>query len=103
AAVAVAERTAIVESGIVGLLYLYNNLHALHHAEPGTVWHQRPARYRLRPAELLAENGHYRKRGYHVLFARYLGPAEAPVVHPFDRPPAGRPATGVPAADLQAA
>jgi len=50
---AVGERTAIVDAGrIVGLLYLYNNLHALHHAEPGTVWHQRPARYRLRQAEL---------------------------------------------------
>ena len=103
AAVAVAERTAIVESGrIVGLLYLYNNLHALHHGEPGTVWHQRPARYRLRQAELLADNGHYRMRGYRVLFARYLLQAKEPVLHPFDPPPTGLPATTVPAANLPA-
>jgi fatty acid desaturase len=103
AAVAVAERTAIVESGrIVGLLYLYNNLHALHHAEPQTVWHQRPARYRQRQAELLAENGHYRMRGYRVLFGRYLLQAKEPVLHPFDPPPAGLPAAGAPAASLPA-
>jgi len=82
---AVGERTAIIESGpLFGLLYLYNNLHALHHAEPRTVWHQRPARYRARQAELLAGNGHYRFRGYRDLFARYLLRAKEPVLHPFE-------------------
>jgi fatty acid desaturase len=87
AAAVVGERTAIVDSGhFFGLLFLYNNLHALHHAEPRTVWHQRPARCRVRRAELLAVNGHYRMRGYRDLFARYLLRAKEPVIHPFALP-----------------
>ena len=86
AALAVGERTAIIDSGrFFGLLYLYNNLHSLHHAEPRTVWYRRPAHYRRRQAELLAGNGHYRLRGYRDLFTRYLLRAKEPVVHPFAR------------------
>jgi len=83
AAAAVAQRTAIVEAGpAMGLLYLNNNLHALHHAEPGLVWHQRPRRYRARRDELLAANGGYRFRGYGEQFARYLFKGKEPAVHP---------------------
>jgi fatty acid desaturase len=80
----VGERTAVIESGrLFGLLYLYNNLHILHHLEPGTAWYRRPARYRLRRNELLGLNGHYVMRGYRELFARYLLQAKEPVLHPF--------------------
>ena len=41
----------------LALMFLNNNLHALHHAEPGLAWYRLPARYRQRRAELLAENG----------------------------------------------
>ncbi len=79
----VAERSAIADSGpLMGLLYLHNNLHALHHAEPRTVWHRRPARLRVRRNELLAGNGHYRFAGYGELFKRYLFRAKEPVIHP---------------------
>ncbi len=79
----VAERTAIAEAApLVNLLYLYNNLHALHHAEPATVWHRRPARYRARRDEILGANGGYLFRGYGELLARYLFRAKEPVVHP---------------------
>lgn len=79
----VAERTAIVEAGpLMGLVYLHNNLHALHHAETGTVWHRRPRRYRERRAELLAANGGYLIAGYGTLLRRYLLRPKEPVVHP---------------------
>src|SRR5882724_3423530 len=99
AATSVGERTAIIDSGrFFGLLFLYNNLHALHHVEPRTVWHQRPARCRLHRAELLAGNGHYRIRGYRDLFARYLLRAKEPVLHPFADPAGARPAAALQAA-----
>src|SRR5256886_4053009 len=41
-------RIAIVEgSWILGPLYLFNNLHALHHEAPAIPWYEYPARYRL--------------------------------------------------------
>lgn len=79
----VAERTAIAEAGpLMGLLYMHNNLHALHHAEPATAWHRRPERYRTRRAELLAENGGYLFRSYGELFRRYLLRGKEPAIHP---------------------
>lgn len=69
----VAARTAIVESGAVfSLLYLNNNLHALHHAEPGVPWYRLRALYRARRDTLLAANGGYRYSGYAEIVARYL-------------------------------
>jgi fatty acid desaturase len=41
------ERTAIVESrSLLSLLFLNNNLHAIHHASPSLPWYELPARYR---------------------------------------------------------
>ena len=69
----VGERSAIVEAGpVMSLLFLNNNLHALHHAEPGTAWYDLPARYRARRDELLARNGGYRYGGYAEIVLRYL-------------------------------
>ncbi|MGH6961365.1 MAG: fatty acid desaturase, partial [Dongiaceae bacterium] len=79
----VGERTAIVESGpVMGLLYLHNNLHALHHLEPATPWHQRPRHYRERRAEILAWNGGYRIAGYGDVIAHYLFRPKEPLIHP---------------------
>src|SRR5436309_3553628 len=51
-------RIAIVEgSWILGPLYLFNNLHALHHEAPAIPWYEYPARYRLNRERLIAENG----------------------------------------------
>jgi fatty acid desaturase len=81
----VAARTGVVEAGpIMGLLYLHNNLHALHHAEPGLAWHRRPRRYREREEELLAANGRYRFDGYGALFQRYLLTRKEPLIHPLE-------------------
>ena len=83
AAVEVAHRTALIEAGpVMSLLYLNNNLHLVHHNEPGLPWHRRPARYRACRAALLEANGGYRFRSYGELFARYLLRAREPMVHP---------------------
>lgn len=76
-------RTAIIEAGpLMSLLYLHNNLHALHHLEPATVWHQRPRRYRERRDEVLAWNGGYLLRGYGGFVWRYLVRPKESLVHP---------------------
>ncbi len=79
----VGERSVLVEAGpVMALLFLNNNLHALHHAEPGTAWYRLPARYRERRDALLAANGGYRYRGYGEIVLRYLVRPKEPVYHP---------------------
>lgn len=80
----VGERTAIVEAGpAMSLLYLNNNLHLLHHQDPGAPWHTRPRAYRARRAELIASGqGYVIQGGYREIVARYLLRAKEPVVHP---------------------
>jgi fatty acid desaturase len=84
AALPVGERIATLRTNpVMAFLYTYNNLHALHHAEPATAWYRRPAHYRRRQAELDAANGHYLIDGYGELFRRYLITGKEPPVHPF--------------------
>lgn len=84
----VAARSVVVEAGpLMALLYLNNNLHALHHAEPGTPWYRLPARYRARRAELLRDNEGYLYRGYGEVVARYLVRAKEPTADPLARGP----------------
>ncbi len=77
----VRERTAIVESGpIMSLLFLNNNLHTLHHLEPGTPWYRLPGRYREYREAILEHNGGYLLPGYRWIFLHYLfRPKESPV------------------------
>jgi fatty acid desaturase len=68
-----AERTAIVENApILGLLFLYNNLHVVHHEEPSLPWYCIPAYYREHRAALVAANGGLVYDGYADLVWRYL-------------------------------
>jgi fatty acid desaturase len=76
-------RTAIVEAGpFWSLLFLNNNLHILHHLEPGLVWHRRPARYREIKDQLIAANGGYVIHGYWELIRRNLFRRREPLLHP---------------------
>lgn len=76
-------RTVIVEAGpVMSLLYLNNNLHAAHHAEPGLAWYRLPGWYRQRRDQLLAANRGYRLDGYASIARRYLIAAKESVVHP---------------------
>jgi fatty acid desaturase len=77
-------RSALVESGpVLSLLFLNNNLHALHHAHPGVSWYRLPALYRACRTELLAANGGYRFGGYLEIARRYLLSPKEPVLHPY--------------------
>jgi fatty acid desaturase len=68
-----AERTAIVEHApILGLLFLYNNLHAVHHDRPGLPWYRIPAYYRAHRAAIVAANGGLVYNGYADVIGRYL-------------------------------
>ena len=84
----VRERIAIVEgSWILGPVFLFNNLHALHHEAPWVPWYQYPARYRRIRERLIAENGGLVYRTYFDVARRYLlRPHDSPL-HPTDRVP----------------
>ncbi len=78
------QRSVLVEAGpVMSLMFLNNNLHALHHAHPGVSWYRLPALYRARRSELLAQNGGYRYRGYLEIVRRYLLRRKEPVLHPY--------------------
>jgi fatty acid desaturase len=77
-----AHRTAIVEAPVLGLLFLHNNLHALHHASPHLPWYRLPIVYRLTRDDLVRRNGGLVYRGYGDVARRFLWqPHDAPV-HP---------------------
>ncbi len=79
-----ARRTAVVESGtLMGLLFLNNNLHALHHEKPGMPWYRLPAEYRQQAKAILSRNGGYYYRGYLKIIRRYLLSPRSHPRHPF--------------------
>jgi fatty acid desaturase len=68
-----AHRTAIVERApILGLLFLYNNLHVVHHRDPGMPWYEIPRHYRQNREFLLRLNNGLVYRGYGDVIGRYL-------------------------------
>jgi fatty acid desaturase len=77
-----AHRTAVVETNpLFALLFLNNNLHALHHHLPGVPWYELPGHYRAMRERLLAENGGYLLRGYRELARFAIAPKDSPL-HP---------------------
>jgi fatty acid desaturase len=92
----VPERIALVEgSWILGPLFLFNNLHALHHQEPMIPWYEYNARYRQLRERLIAENGGLVYSTYFDVARRFLFRSHDMLAHPAGRvPPApGREAT----------
>ena len=77
------QRTAAVESNVLfGLLFLYNNLHVVHHLKPTMPWYEIPRYYRQNRASLLQSNGNFVYRGYAQLAALYgFKPVFSPI-HP---------------------
>lgn len=66
-------RSAIVESrGPLGLLFLYNGFHAVHHAKPAMPWYEIPRWYESHREQVLDKNGGYVFSNYGEIFARYL-------------------------------
>ncbi len=80
----IGHRTAIVEAELpFALLFLNNNLHAVHHARPGQPWYRLPAIYRREREAVLARNGGYLLEGYAEVARRYLLTPKEPPVHPW--------------------
>jgi fatty acid desaturase len=80
------ERIAIVEkSWILGPLFLFNNLHSLHHEAPAIPWYQYIARYRMIRERLLAENGGLVYNTYFDVARRFLFRPHDDLPHPRDR------------------
>jgi fatty acid desaturase len=76
-------RVAVVERApILGLLFLYNNLHAAHHDRPGAPWHRLPALYARDRHRLLSANGGLVYDGYGEIVRRFLLSSHGPAVHP---------------------
>jgi fatty acid desaturase len=88
AASEVYERTAIVENApVLGLLYLYNNLHAAHHECPILPWYEIPAWYRANRDRLIGANGGLVYDGYLEVARRFLLQPHDGLLHPSDRVP----------------
>jgi fatty acid desaturase len=84
-----ARRVAIVERApVLGLLFLNNNLHAVHHAYPGASWRQLPGLYAQHRDALLQANGGLVYRGYAEVARRFLLRSHDDLVHPAQREPA---------------
>jgi fatty acid desaturase len=75
-------RTVIVERSWLGLLFLHNNLHAVHHGRPGLPWYQLPRAYEAERDYWHDVNGGYVYRGYHAIAWQYLFRHKEPLVHP---------------------
>lgn len=77
-------RSAIVEAGpLWSLLYLNNNLHAVHHRFVHLPWYELPARWQQDRYEILARNGGYHyPAGYSSVIRKWLLTPREPVVHP---------------------
>lgn len=79
----VAGRSAIVEdSGPLALLYLNNNLHAVHHAHPDIPWYDIPKKYRAHKDRYLAMNGGYFFSSYWAVLTRHALRPKEPAAHP---------------------
>ncbi|MGI9425137.1 MAG: fatty acid desaturase [Hyphomicrobiaceae bacterium] len=87
----VAHRTVIVEDrGLLSLLFLNNNLHAVHHAHPGLPWYALPERYHHGRSDFLRRNNGYAYPSYNVVIRRHFLRPKDPIVHPLSWPHARR-------------
>ncbi|MGB2893263.1 MAG: fatty acid desaturase [Albidovulum sp.] len=76
-------RTVVVErGGVLGFLFLNNNLHIVHHSRPRVAWYQLPALYAAEREAFLARNHGYSYRSYGEIFRRYFVRPKDPVPHP---------------------
>lgn len=76
-------RVAIVEKApVLGLLFLHNNLHVVHHARPDLAWWRLPGVYAHHRAAILQAKGGLVYRGYADVARRFLFRPHDGVVHP---------------------
>lgn len=76
-------RTVVVErGGILGFLFLWNNLHIVHHTRPRLPWYRLPALYAAEREAFLERNHGYSYASYGEIFRRHFLSAKDPVPHP---------------------
>jgi fatty acid desaturase len=76
-------RSVIIEDrGPLALLFLNNNLHAVHHMHPKAPWYRLPGIYAARMDHYQRRNEAYVFENYAQIFRRYLFKAKDPVAHP---------------------
>lgn len=76
-------RSVVIEDrGPLALLFLNNNLHAVHHAHPQIAWYRLPSFHAANRDRILARNEGYRYASYGEVFRRHLLRAKDPVPHP---------------------
>lgn len=75
-------RTIIVERSLLAPLFLYNNLHFVHHKLPRLPWYRLPAAYRTAKGEWQRMNGGYVFPSYLAILRAYALRMKEPVAHP---------------------
>lgn len=75
-------RTIIVERSPLAWLFLFNNLHIVHHQMPSAPWYALPRLYRERRAHWQALTGGYVFPNYLALWRRWGVVQKEPVAHP---------------------
>ena len=75
-------RTVIVESRLLSILFLNNNLHLVHHRRPGAPWYELPGLYRAQKSAWGALNGGYVFCSYWEVMRHFGLQAKEPVAHP---------------------
>ncbi len=77
------ERTVVIEQCCpIAFLFLFNNLHIVHHAQPGVPWYRLPAFYKHNKNNFLTGDNHYMYSSYAEIFRKYFFRAKEPVSHP---------------------
>lgn len=77
------ERTVIIEDrGLFAFLFLFNNLHLVHHTRPGLAWYLLPRFYKAHRAQFIERNNGYVYPSYWAVFARHFFKPKEPVPHP---------------------
>lgn len=75
-------RTIIVENSILAPLFLYNNLHFVHHKLPSAAWYTLPSLYREKRSEWQRMNNGYVFANYFDVFRAFAFKVKEPVAHP---------------------
>jgi fatty acid desaturase len=82
----VSGRTAIVEDrGVLGFLFLNNNLHVVHHMNPSVTWYHLWPLYLEQRERFVTRNNGYVYASYGEVFRRYFLNSKDPVAHPLWR------------------
>ncbi|CAN5173900.1 fatty acid desaturase [soil metagenome] len=78
-----ARRAAIIERpGPLGLLFLNNNLHAVHHARPDLPWYRLPLHFRAHRGAFAGPQSAPVYRSYGDIIRRFAWRAQDGIVHP---------------------